>query len=60
MISGFLVIDSFSSPEEMDGMMKMMEQLLHDFDCSAKASVFSSKNQVSISLKKKAFFMHLP
>ncbi|KAJ8640329.1 hypothetical protein MRB53_017023 [Persea americana] len=46
---GFLVIDSFSSPEEMDGMMKKMEQLLHDFDCSAKASVFSSKNQKQLT-----------
>ncbi|KAJ4974609.1 hypothetical protein NE237_007783 [Protea cynaroides] len=41
---GFLVIDSFSSPEEIDGMRNRMDQLLDEFDCSS-VSVFSSKNQ---------------
>ncbi|KAK3004450.1 hypothetical protein RJ639_019572 [Escallonia herrerae] len=42
---GFLVIDSFCSPEEIDAMRNRMEQLLDDFDCSSTTSIFSTKNQ---------------
>ncbi|KAL4612578.1 hypothetical protein ACB092_08G209900 [Castanea dentata] len=42
---GFLVLESFASPEEIDAMMKRMEQLLHEFDCSSTTSIFSTKNQ---------------
>ncbi|XP_030528424.2 phytanoyl-CoA dioxygenase isoform X2 [Rhodamnia argentea] len=41
---GYLVIESFASPEEIDAMMKRMDQLLNEFDCST-ASIFSTKNQ---------------
>lgn len=42
---GFLVIESFSSPEEIDNMRKRMDQLLDEFDYST-SSIFSTKNQV--------------
>ncbi|XP_043695456.1 phytanoyl-CoA dioxygenase [Telopea speciosissima] len=45
---GFLVIDSFSSPEEIDGMRKQMDQLLDEFDCSS-VSIFSTKNQKKLT-----------
>ncbi|KAF8034939.1 hypothetical protein BT93_C1077 [Corymbia citriodora subsp. variegata] len=41
---GYLVIESHACPEEIDAMMKRMEQLLDEFDCST-ASIFSTKNQ---------------
>lgn len=41
---GFLVIESFSSPEEIDNMRKRMDQLLDEFDYST-SSIFSTKNQ---------------
>lgn len=47
MIAGYFVIESFASVEDIDAMRKRMDQLLHDFDCSATASIFSTKNQVS-------------
>ncbi|KAK2999239.1 hypothetical protein RJ639_022752 [Escallonia herrerae] len=43
--NGFLVIDSFCSPEEIDAMRNRMEQLLDDFDYSSTTSIFSTKNQ---------------
>ncbi|XP_059655389.1 phytanoyl-CoA dioxygenase [Cornus florida] len=42
---GYLVIESFSSSEEIDAMRKRMDQLLDGFDCSSTASIFSTKNQ---------------
>ncbi|WOG89010.1 hypothetical protein DCAR_0208246 [Daucus carota subsp. sativus] len=42
---GYLVMESFSSPEEIESMRKRMEQLLNEFDPSSSASVFSTKNQ---------------
>ncbi|THG14172.1 hypothetical protein TEA_000748 [Camellia sinensis var. sinensis] len=45
---GFLVLESFASPEEVDAMRNRMDQLLDDFDCLSTASIFSTKNQVSI------------
>ncbi|KAL8112264.1 hypothetical protein AgCh_019821 [Apium graveolens] len=42
---GYLVMESFSSPEEIESMRKTMEQLLNDFDPSSSASIFSTKNQ---------------
>ncbi|CAL8995129.1 unnamed protein product [Prunus brigantina] len=42
---GYFVIESFASAEDIDAMRKRMDQLLHDFDCSATASIFSTKNQ---------------
>lgn len=47
--NGFLVLESFASPEEMDGMMKKMDQMLNDFDCSSHPSVFSTKNQTNLT-----------
>ncbi|OVA01736.1 Phytanoyl-CoA dioxygenase [Macleaya cordata] len=41
---GFIVIESFASPEEIDGMRKRMDHLLDEFDCSS-VSIFSTKNQ---------------
>ncbi|XP_062171049.1 phytanoyl-CoA dioxygenase [Alnus glutinosa] len=45
---GFIVIESFASPEEIDAMRKRMDQLLDEFDCST-ASVFSTKNQKELT-----------
>eukprot|EP00252_Welwitschia_mirabilis_P014465 TRINITY_DN3178_c0_g1_i2.p1 TRINITY_DN3178_c0_g1~~TRINITY_DN3178_c0_g1_i2.p1 ORF type:complete len:260 (-),score=52.68 TRINITY_DN3178_c0_g1_i2:53-832(-) len=47
---GYLVIEDFASPEECDGMMKRMGELLETFDPS-DASVFSSKNQKELTAK---------
>lgn len=47
---GFFVLESFASPEEIDAMMKRMEQLLHEFDCSSTTSFLSTKNQVLYSI----------
>ncbi|XP_031373261.1 phytanoyl-CoA dioxygenase [Punica granatum] len=41
---GYLVIESFAGREEIDAMMRRMDQLLDGFDCST-ASIFSTKNQ---------------
>ncbi|KAG6601643.1 Phytanoyl-CoA dioxygenase, partial [Cucurbita argyrosperma subsp. sororia] len=41
---GYLVVESFASPDEIDAMRKRMEQLLDEFDCST-SSVFSTVNQ---------------
>ena len=43
------MLESFASPEEIDAMMKRMEQLLNEFDCSS-TSIFSTKNQVLYSI----------
>ncbi|XP_061366307.1 phytanoyl-CoA dioxygenase [Gastrolobium bilobum] len=42
---GYLVIESFASKEEIEAMMKRMEQLVDEFDPSSTASIFSTKNQ---------------
>ncbi|KAI9080464.1 hypothetical protein K1719_037578 [Acacia pycnantha] len=42
---GYLVIESFASSDDIDAMMKRMEQILDEFDCSSTASIFSTKNQ---------------
>ncbi|CAL0313585.1 unnamed protein product [Lupinus luteus] len=42
---GYLVIESFASKDEIEAMMKRMQQLLNDFDPSSTASIFSTKNQ---------------
>ncbi|KAJ9563993.1 hypothetical protein OSB04_009153 [Centaurea solstitialis] len=42
---GYLVIESFSSSEEVDALRKRMDQLLDGFDSSSSASIFSTKNQ---------------
>lgn len=44
------MLESFASPEEIDAMMKRMEQLLHEFDCSSTTSFLSTKNQVLYSI----------
>lgn len=44
---GYLVIESFASPEEMDAMRRRMDQLLDEFDYST-VSIFSTKNQVFV------------
>ncbi|KAE9450937.1 hypothetical protein C3L33_17168, partial [Rhododendron williamsianum] len=43
--AGYIVLESFSSPEEVNEMRKRMDQLLDEFDCSSSASIFSTKNQ---------------
>ncbi|KAG6714172.1 hypothetical protein I3842_05G191000 [Carya illinoinensis] len=45
---GFIVIESFASPEEMDAMRKRMDKLLDEFDCSS-ASIFSTRNQQQLT-----------
>ena len=45
---GYLVIESFANPEDIESMMKRMDKLLDDFDYT-NVSVFSTKNQVSLS-----------
>ncbi|XP_027347129.1 phytanoyl-CoA dioxygenase isoform X1 [Abrus precatorius] len=42
---GYLVIESFASDDEIEAMMKRMEQLVDEFDPSSTASIFSTKNQ---------------
>lgn len=42
---GYLVIESFSSTEEVEALRKRMDQLLDGFDCSSSASIFSTKHQ---------------
>nr|GMD70431.1 phytanoyl-CoA dioxygenase [Ipomoea batatas] len=42
---GYLVLESFSSAEEIESMRKRMEELLDTFDCSSTASIFSTRNQ---------------
>ncbi|KAL2344735.1 hypothetical protein Fmac_006020 [Flemingia macrophylla] len=46
---GYLVIESFASEGEVESMMKRMEQLVHDFDPSSTASIFSTKNQQQLT-----------
>ncbi|XP_065857468.1 phytanoyl-CoA dioxygenase [Euphorbia lathyris] len=46
---GYLVIESFSDTQEIDGMMKRMEKLLDEFDYNSKASIFSTKNQQRVT-----------
>ncbi|PIA26515.1 hypothetical protein AQUCO_09100002v1 [Aquilegia coerulea] len=45
---GYLVIESFGKPNEIQDMRNRMDQLLNGFDCST-ASVFSSKNQKQLT-----------
>lgn len=45
--AGYIVMESFASGEEIESMRKRMEQLLDEFDYSANASIFSTKNQVA-------------
>lgn len=45
---GYLVLDSFSSADEIRSLRSRMEQLLEEFDFSSKASIFSTTNQVKI------------
>ncbi|KAG5553053.1 hypothetical protein RHGRI_011045 [Rhododendron griersonianum] len=51
--AGYIVLESFSSPEEVNEMRSIMDQLLDKFDCSSYASIFSTKNQVFFSGKIK-------
>lgn len=41
--NGYLVLESFSSPDEIEAMRKRMEQLLDEFDCSTSV-IFSTKD----------------
>lgn len=47
--NGYLVFESFSSPDEIKSLKLRMEQLLDDYDASGKASIFSTKNQKKTS-----------
>uniref|UniRef100_A0A7N0TKW5 Phytanoyl-CoA dioxygenase n=1 Tax=Kalanchoe fedtschenkoi TaxID=63787 RepID=A0A7N0TKW5_KALFE len=42
--NGYIVLENFASRDEIDGMMKRMEQLLDEYDYSTSA-IFSSRNQ---------------
>ncbi|KAL0326892.1 UNVERIFIED_CONTAM: Phytanoyl-CoA dioxygenase [Sesamum angustifolium] len=42
---GYLVLESFASTDEIRALRLKMEQLLDQFDCSSRASIFSTKNQ---------------
>ncbi|WVZ24425.1 hypothetical protein V8G54_002969 [Vigna mungo] len=46
---GYLVIESFASGDEIESMMKTMEQLVDKFDYSSTASIFSTKNQQQLT-----------
>ncbi|KAK9074543.1 hypothetical protein SSX86_007141 [Deinandra increscens subsp. villosa] len=46
---GYLVIESFSSTEDVEALRKRMDQLLDGFDCSSSASIFSTTNQQKTS-----------
>nr|AFK45658.1 unknown [Medicago truncatula] len=46
---GYLVIESFSSKDEIDSMVKRMEQLVDQFGPSSTASIFSTKNQQQLT-----------
>ncbi|CAH9064646.1 unnamed protein product [Cuscuta epithymum] len=46
---GYLVLESFSTAEEIESMMVRMEELLDGFDCSSTTSIFSTKNQKETS-----------
>lgn len=48
--TGFLVIESFATDDEIQTMTKRMEQLVDEFDPSSTASIFSTKNQVTYLL----------
>ncbi|XP_051148999.1 phytanoyl-CoA dioxygenase [Andrographis paniculata] len=43
--NGYLVLDSFAGPDEVQSMRLRMDQLLDQFDCSTRASIFSTTNQ---------------
>lgn len=45
---GYLVIESFANPEDIESMMKRMDKLLGDFDYT-NVSVFSTKNQRKVT-----------
>ncbi|KAJ6924302.1 phytanoyl-CoA dioxygenase isoform X2 [Populus alba x Populus x berolinensis] len=45
---GYLVIESFANPEDIESMMKRMDKLLDDFDYT-NVSVFSTKNQRKVT-----------
>lgn len=40
---GYLVVESFASPEEVESMRKRMRELLDDFDPSTTSAIFSTK-----------------
>ncbi|CAA0832964.1 Phytanoyl-CoA dioxygenase [Striga hermonthica] len=42
---GYLVFESFASPDEVNSLRSKMEHLLDQFDCSSRASIFSTRNQ---------------
>ncbi|XP_045813456.1 phytanoyl-CoA dioxygenase [Trifolium pratense] len=46
---GYLVIESFASEDEIQSMIKRMEQLVDEFDPSSTASIFSTKNQQKLT-----------
>ncbi|KAA3465970.1 phytanoyl-CoA dioxygenase [Gossypium australe] len=46
---GFLVIESFASPAEIEAMRKRMDGMLQAFDPTTTASIFSTKNQVKLT-----------
>ncbi|ERM94104.1 hypothetical protein AMTRI_Chr04g251140 [Amborella trichopoda] len=45
---GYLVIEGFSDPEEVQSMRKRMDELLQNFDCS-NVSIFSTKKQTNLT-----------
>lgn len=46
--TGYLVLESFSSPEEIEAMRKRMDELLDEFDPSTTSTIFSTKTHVTM------------
>lgn len=46
---GYLVLESYASPEEIEAMRKRMDELLDEFDPSTTKTVFSTKTHVTFS-----------
>ncbi|XP_015960267.1 phytanoyl-CoA dioxygenase [Arachis duranensis] len=46
---GYIVLESFAADEDIDAMVRRMDQLVNDFDPSSTASIFSTKNQQKLT-----------
>lgn len=54
--TGYVVLESFASDEEIEAMRKQMDHLLDGFDCST-SSVFSTTNQVFFFFNSRVWFI---
>ncbi|KAL1321259.1 hypothetical protein HN51_065984 [Arachis hypogaea] len=46
---GYIVLESFATDDDIDAMVRRMDQLVNDFDPSSTASIFSTKNQQKLT-----------